>query len=86
MKRELRKKFGIPSEQELKKLGKIAKDELNHLLIENPQIKEFQKEIERQLENAGNYTNRMAVLGASFKWLTVERQNGRMYLVRYNTT
>ena len=86
MKRELRKKFGIPSEQELKKLGKIAKDELNHLLIENPQIKEFQKEIERQLENAGNYTNRMAVLGTSFKWLTVERQNGRMYLVRYNTT
>ena len=84
MKRELSRKFGIPSEQELKKLGKVAEDELNRLLVENPQIKEFQNDIARQLENAGNYSNRMAALGASFKWLSVERQNGKMYLARYN--
>ena len=84
MEREISRKFGMPSEQELKDLGKEAEDELNLLLAENPQIKEFQNDIERQLENAGNYTSRMAALGSSFKWLSVERQNGKIYLVKSN--
>ena len=85
MEREISRKFGMPSEQELKDMGKEAEDELDLLLAENPQIKEFQNDIERQLENAGNYTNRMAALGSSFKWLTVERQNGKVYRAKCNT-
>jgi nitric oxide synthase oxygenase domain/subunit len=84
MKREMSGKLGIPNEQELINLGKVAEDELNRLLAENPQIKEFQNDIKRQLETAGNYTNRMAALGSFFKWLNVERQDGRMYMARYN--
>lgn len=84
MEREMSREFGMPSEQELKDLGKEAEDELNLLLAENPQIKEFQNDIEKQLENAGNSTNRMVALGSFFKWLSVERQNGKTYLARYN--
>ncbi|MFC1812699.1 hypothetical protein ACFL03_08405 [Thermodesulfobacteriota bacterium] len=84
MKREISRKFDMPNEQELKEMGKVAENELNRLLEENPQIKEFQNDIEWQLENAGNYTNRMVALGSSFKWLNVERQNGKVYLAKYN--
>ena len=82
--REIDRKFGMPSEQELIDMGKEAQDELNLLLAKNPQIQEFQNDIERQLENAGNYTNRMAALGSSFKWLTVERQSGKIYMAKFD--
>ena len=84
MKRETGRKFGMPSEQELNEFGKVAENELNSILEENPQIKEFQNDIEMQLENAGNYTNRIAALGSSFKSLNIERQKGRIYLAKYN--
>ena len=58
-----RKKSSVLSEQELIEMGKAAQKELYRLLEERPQLKEFQEEIDRRLENAGTFENRMAVLG-----------------------
>ena len=44
-------------------MGKTARKERDRLLKERPDLKEFQKKIDRCLDNAGNSENRMAVLG-----------------------
>lgn len=44
-------------------MGKSARQERNRLLNEHPDLKEFQKKIDRCLDNAGSSENRMAVLG-----------------------
>ena len=51
------------SRQELIEIGKTARQERDHLLEEHPELKEFQKKIDRCLDNAGGSENRMAVLG-----------------------
>lgn len=51
------------SRQELIEMGKTARQERDRLLKERPELKEFQKEIDRCLDNAGSSENRMAVLG-----------------------
>lgn len=59
----LEKKSSTLSRQELIEMGKTALLERNRLLEEHPELKEFQKKIDRCLDNAGNSENRMAVLG-----------------------
>ena len=51
------------SRQELIEIGKTARQERDRLLNEHPELKEFQKKIDRCLDNAGSSENRMAVLG-----------------------
>jgi hypothetical protein len=51
------------STQELIEMGKTALQERDRLLKEHPELKEFQKKIDRCLDNAGGPENRMAVLG-----------------------
>lgn len=51
------------SRQELIEIGKTARQERDRLLAEHPELKEFQKKIDRYLDNAGSSENRMAVLG-----------------------
>jgi hypothetical protein len=51
------------STQELIEMGKTARQERDRLLEEHPELKEFQKKIDRCLDNAGGPENRMAVLG-----------------------
>ena len=57
------KKNNRLSKEALLELGKTARKERDALLERRPELREFQKEIDRRLENAGNLENRMAVLG-----------------------
>ena len=57
------KKSSVLSKQEIIEMGKTAQRERDRLLKERPELKEFQKEIDRRLNNAGDSENRMAVLG-----------------------
>jgi hypothetical protein len=50
------------STQELIEMGKTALKERDRLLEEHPELREFQNEIDRRLDNAGSSENRMAVL------------------------
>jgi len=59
----LERKSSTLSRQELTEMGKTARKERDRLLKEHPDLKEFQKKIDRCLDNAGNSENRMAVLG-----------------------
>jgi hypothetical protein len=59
----LKNKSSTLSRQELIEIGKKARQERDHLLNEYPDLKEFQKKIDKCLENAGSSENRMAVLG-----------------------
>ncbi len=59
----LEKKSSKLSRQELIDMGKTARQERDRLLNEHPELKEFQKKIDRCLDNAGSSENRMAVLG-----------------------
>ncbi len=58
-----KKKRSKLSRQELIEMGKTARKERDRLLNEHPDLKEFQKKIDRCLDNAGGSENRMAVLG-----------------------
>lgn len=58
----IKKKSGTLSRQELIEMGKTARIERDRLLNEHPDLKEFQKKIDRCLDNAGSSENRMAVL------------------------
>ena len=44
-------------------MGKKARQERDRLLNEHPDLKEYQKQIDRCLDNAESFENRMAVLG-----------------------
>ena len=57
------KKSSVLSKQEIIEMGKTAQRERDRLLKERPELKGFQKEIDRRLNNAGDSENRMAVLG-----------------------
>lgn len=58
-----KKKSSMLSRQELIEMGKTARQERDRLLNEHPELKKFQKKIDRCLDNAGSSENRMAVLG-----------------------
>lgn len=59
----LKLKRGKLGRQELIEMGKTAREERDRLLEQHPDLKEFQKKIDRCLDNAGSAENRMAVLG-----------------------
>jgi len=59
----LERKNSSLSRQELIEMGKTAREERDRLLDEYPNLREFQKQIDRCLDNAGNSENRMVVLG-----------------------
>jgi dsDNA-specific endonuclease/ATPase MutS2 len=58
----LKKMNHMLSNQELIEMGKTALQERDRLLEEHPELREFQNEIDRCLDNAGSSENRMAVL------------------------
>jgi len=58
-----RKRDGIPDERELIEFGKFAERERDRLLEERPDLKDFQKEIDRRLCHSGSPQNRLAVIG-----------------------
>jgi dsDNA-specific endonuclease/ATPase MutS2 len=58
----LKKMSRTLSTQELIEMGKTALQERDRLLEEHPELREFQNEIDRCLDNAGSPENRMAVL------------------------
>ena len=51
------------SDAELEALGQNALKERETLLEKYPYLKDFQKNIDRMIMGAGNFENRMAVLG-----------------------
>ena len=51
------------SRHELLEMGKKARQERDRLLNEHSDLKEYQKQIDRCLDNAGSFENRMAVIG-----------------------
>jgi hypothetical protein len=58
----INKKSSMLSTRELIEIGKEARKERDRLLEEYPYLREYQKEIDRCLDNAGSSENRMAVL------------------------
>jgi hypothetical protein len=58
----INKKSSMLSTRELIEMGKEAREERNRLLKEYPYLREYQKEIDRCLDNAGSSENRMTVL------------------------
>jgi dsDNA-specific endonuclease/ATPase MutS2 len=77
------------SRQELIEMGKTARQDRDRLLEEHPELKEFQKKIERCLDNAGSSENRMAVLGimieAKLKELRDELSHLSLLMRQYKT-
>jgi hypothetical protein len=59
----LERKNSTLSRQELIEMGRAAREERDRLLDEYPDLREFQKQIDRYLDNAGSSENRMVVLG-----------------------
>ncbi len=59
----IKKKSSTISRQELIEMGKTARQERDRLLNEYPDLKKFQKKIDKFLDKAGSSENRMAVLG-----------------------
>lgn len=59
----IRKKARMLTKQELIEMGEVARKERDRLLQQHPKLREFQKEIDRCLNHAGSFENRMAVLG-----------------------
>jgi len=77
-----RKKGNVLNEQELEEIGRAARKERDRLLEERPELKEYQKEIDRLLKNAGNLENRMAVLGLMMESKLKELGEQLSYLSR----
>jgi hypothetical protein len=75
-----KKKSSTLSRQELIEIGKTARQERNRLLEEHPELKEFQKKIDRCLDNAGSYENRMAVLAIMIEAKLKELQDELSHL------
>jgi hypothetical protein len=77
------------SRQELIEMGQTARQDRDLLLEEHPELKEFQKKIDRCLDNAGSSENRMAVLGimieAKLKELRDELSHLSLLMRQYKT-
>lgn len=61
-------------------MGKEARKERDILLREHPELIEFQREIDRCLEKAGNSENRMAVLAVMIEAKLKELQDELLHL------
>ena len=68
------------STRELIKMGEEARKERNRLLKEYPNLREYQKEIDRCLDNAGSAENRMAVLAVMIEAKLKELQDELSHL------
>jgi len=62
-------------------MGKIARKERDSLLKERPKLKRFQKEINRRLQKAGSFENRMGVLGIMIAGKLTELQQQLSHLL-----
>jgi dsDNA-specific endonuclease/ATPase MutS2 len=76
----LHKKSSMLSTRELIEMGKEARKVRDRLLKENPGLKEYQKEIDRCLDNAGSAENRMAVLAVMIEAKLKELQDELSHL------
>jgi hypothetical protein len=74
------KKSSTFSTSELIELGKEARKERDRLLEEYPDLREYQKEIDRRLDNAGSAENRMAVLAVMIEAKLKELQDELSHL------
>jgi hypothetical protein len=74
------KKSGMLSTSELIEMGKEARKERDRLLNEYPDLREYQKEIDRCLDNAGSSENRMAVLAIMIEAKLKELQDELSHL------
>ena len=74
------KKSCMLGRQELIEMGKKARIERDRLLEEYPELREFQKKIDRYLDNAGSAENRMAVLGIMMEAKLKELQDELTHL------
>ena len=74
------KKSSMLSTRELIKMGEEARKERNRLLKEYPDLREYQKEIDRYLDNAGSAENRMAVLAVMIEAKLKELQDELSHL------
>ena len=74
------KKSTMLSTRELIKMGEEARKERNRLLKEYPDLREYQKEIDRYLDNAGSAENRMAVLAVMIEAKLKELQDELSHL------
>ena len=74
------KKRSMLSTQDLIEMGKEARKERDRLLEEYPDLREYQKEIDRCLDNAGSAENRMAVLAVMIEAKLRELQNELSHL------
>ena len=61
-------------------MGEEARKERNRLLKEYPNLREYQKEIDRCLDNAGSAENRMAVLAVMIEAKLKELQDELSHL------
>ncbi len=68
------------STRELIEMGKEARKERDRLLQEDPDLREYQKEIDRYLDNAGGSENRMAVLAVMIEAKLKELQDELSHL------
>jgi flagellar motility protein MotE (MotC chaperone) len=76
----IHKKSSIFSTPELIEMGKEARKERDRLLKEYPDLREYQKEIDRRLDNAGSAENRMAVLAVMIEAKLKELQDELSHL------
>jgi len=76
----LERKNSTLSRQELIEMGKTARKERDRLLKEYPDLREFQKKIDRCLDNAGSSENRMAVLAIMIEAKLKELQDELSHL------
>ena len=68
------------STAELIEMGKEARKKRDRLLEEYPDLREYQKEIDRCLDNAGGAENRMAVLAVMIEAKLKELQDELLHL------
>ncbi len=68
------------STPELIEMGKEARKERDRLIEEYPDLREYQKEIDRCLDNAGSAENRMAVLAVMIEAKLKELQDELSHL------
>jgi len=60
---------------QLQQMGAAAEKEREELLNKRPELRKFQKKIDRLMKNAGSFEKRMAVLGIMMEANLKELQN-----------
>jgi hypothetical protein len=76
----IHKKSSMLSTRKLIEMGEEARKERNRLLKEYPDLREYQKEIDQCLDNAGSAENRMAVLAVMIEAKLKELQDELSHL------